>query len=209
LAEKCELKIIYIRGDDHVNKKIIIIGGYLAAGKTTFAIRLSRAINIPYFAKDTFKTALCTSVSLNNREESSRFSAITFDAMMYATERLMETGCPLIIEGNFVPAGIKKVDEAGFIKTLIDRYDYQSLTYKFMGDTQVLYKRFIERDRSPERAQPLRMFSEPSCDEFNRWCRNLDAFDVGRKIIEIDTTDFKKIDFESYIEAARVFFINN
>lgn len=188
-----------------MNRKIIIIEGYLASGKTTYAIQLSKAINIPYLVKDTFKIALCTSVSLNSREESSRFSAITFDAMMYVTERLMETGYPVIIEGNFVPAGLKKVDEAGLIKTLIDRYDYQSLTYKLMGDTQILYKRFIERDKSPERAQLLRMFSEPSYDEFDRGCHNLDEFDVGGKIIKIDTTDFKKIDFENYIETARVF----
>jgi predicted kinase len=91
-----------------MNKKIIIIEGYLASGKSTFAIRLSRAINVPYLVKDTFKSALCTNVPLNSREESSRFSVVTFNAMMYVTERLIETGYPVIIEGNFVPAGIKK-----------------------------------------------------------------------------------------------------
>lgn len=196
------------RGDESVNKKIIIIEGYLASGKTTFAIQLSRALNIPYLVKDTFKIALCTSVQINNREESSRFSAITFDAMMYVTERLMETGYPVIIEGNFVPAGLKIVDEAGFIKALIDRYNYQSLTFKLMGDTRILHKRFIERDKSPERAQVLRAFSEPSYAEFDKWCHSLDEFDVGGKIIEIDTTDFEKVDFERYIETARTF-INN
>jgi len=98
-----------------MNKKIIIIAGYLASGKSTFAVRLSKVINVPYLVKDTFKIALCKSIKINGREESSRFSVVTFNAMMYVTERLIETGFPVIIEGNFVPAGIKKVDEAATI----------------------------------------------------------------------------------------------
>ena len=188
-----------------MNRKIIIIEGYLASGKSTFALRLSKAINVPYLIKDTFKIALCASIPILSREESSRFSAVTFDAMMYAAERLIETGYPVIIEGNFVPHGIKKVDEAGVIKNLIDRYGCQSLTYKFMGDTRILHKRFIEREKTPERGQANMMFSEISFEDFDRFCRNLDAFDVGGEIIKIDTTDFSRVDFENHIEAARLF----
>jgi len=188
-----------------MDRKIIIVGGYLASGKSTFALRLSRAINVPYLIKDTFKIALCSSISIDNREESSRFSAVTFDAMMYATERLLETGYPVIIEGNFVPYGIKKVDEAGVIKKLIDKYDCRSLTYKFMGDTRILHKRFIEREKLPERGQANIMFSEISYNDFDKFCRNLDEFNVGGEIIKIDTTDFDKVDFENYIETARLF----
>ena len=124
---------------------------------------------------------------------------------MYAAERLIEAGYPVIIKGNFVPHGIKKVDEAGVIKTLIDRYGCQPLTYKFMGDTRILHKRFIEREKTPERGQANMMFSEISFEDFDRFCRNLDAFNVGGEIIKIDTTDFSRVDFENHIEAARLF----
>ena len=188
-----------------MNKKMIIIEGYLASGKSTFARRLSREINVPYFVKDTFKIALCDSVKITNWEESSRFSAVTFDAMMYVTERLMETGYPIIIEGNFAPLGIKKVDEAGVIKALIDKYSIQTLTYKFVGDTRILHKRYIKRDKLPERGQVNAMVGDIPYDDFNRYCHNLDTFDVGLEIIKINTTDFFKVDFDSYIEAARLF----
>ena len=79
-----------------MNKKIIVIEGYLASGKSTFAVQLSKTLTIPYLIKDTFKIALCSSLSIADRYESSRFSAVTFDAMMYVTERLMETGYPFI-----------------------------------------------------------------------------------------------------------------
>ena len=188
-----------------MSRKIIIVEGYLASGKSTFAHRLSKELGVPYLIKDTFKAALCASVPITDRAEGSRFSAVTFDAMMYVTERLMETGYPIIIEGNFVPAGVKKTDEAGVIKTLIGKYDYQPLAYKFMGDTRVLHKRFVEREKSPDRGQANIMFSEVLYEDFDIWCRNLDAFNVGGKIIGIDATDFSKVDFESHIEAARMF----
>ena len=41
-----------------MNKTIIVIVGYLASGKSTFARLLSKIISIPYIVKDTFKIAL-------------------------------------------------------------------------------------------------------------------------------------------------------
>ena len=188
-----------------MNKKVIIIEGYLASGKSTFAVRLSKALNIPYFVKDTFKTALCAGVQITGREESSRFSAITFDAMMYTAERLFETGCPFIMEGNFAPRGVKKTDEAGVIKTLIEKYDYLALNFKFRGDTRILHKRFTEREKSPERGQANVMFTEISLTDFDKICHNLDNFNIGGKIIQIDTSDFETADFGKHMDTARSF----
>lgn len=188
-----------------MNKKIIIINGYLASGKSTFALHLSKAIHVPCFIKDTFKIALCQSISIADRNESSRFSAVTFDAMMYAAERMMEAGYPVIIEGNFVPAGVKKTDESMRIRQLISRYGYLSLTFKFTGNTEVLYKRFMEREKSPDRGQVNTLGFEPSLKDFSSWCHNLDGFDAGGKIIEVDTTDFAAVDYEMYFRLADQF----
>ena len=188
-----------------MNNKIIIVEGYLASGKSTFALKLSESLTIPYFIKDTFKIALCENISVNDRNESSRFSAVTFDAMMYAIERLFEVGYPVIIEGNFVPEGVKRIDESKIIRGIINKYSYKSLVFKFSGDTKILHRRFIERERLPERGQVNKMEFEPSYTEFDAWCHNLDKFDVGGKVIKIDTTDFSKVNFERYIEVARLF----
>lgn len=188
-----------------MNRKIIVIAGYLAAGKSTFARRLSTELQIPYLVKDTFKIALCNSLTITGWEESSSFSSVTFDAMMYVTERLMETSCPIIIEGNFVPAGIKKVDEAGTIRALIGKYNCQSLTYKFIADTEILHKRYTERDKLPERGQVNAMLSDISHGDFDRLCHNLDDFSVGGESITIDTTDFSKVDYDKHIHMASQF----
>ena len=49
-----------------MNNKIIIVEGYLASGKSTFALKLSESLTIPYFIKDTFKIALCENISVND-----------------------------------------------------------------------------------------------------------------------------------------------
>ena len=188
-----------------MNNKIIIVEGYLASGKSTFALKLSESLKIPYFIKDTFKIALCENISVNDRNESSRFSAVTLDGMMYAIERLFEVGYPVIIEGNFVPEGVKRIYESKIIRGIIKKYSCKSLVFKFSGDTKILHRRFIERERLPERGQVNKMGFEPSYTEFDAWCHNLDKFDVGGKVIKIDTTDFSKVNFERYIEVARLF----
>jgi len=68
-----------------------------------------------------------------------------------------------------------------------------------------LHKRFVEREKTPERGDANRGFAEMTFDGFDKACRNLDPFDVGGEIINIDTTDFDKVDFEGYILTARRF----
>jgi len=188
-----------------LNKKIIIIAGSLASGKSTFAKRLSRAVNVPCLIKDDFKSALCASVAIGGREESSRFSAVTFDGMMYVAGRLFEVGSPVIIEGNFVPAGVKKVDEAGAIRRLIGEYGYTPLTFKFAGDTEVLHKRFLEREKTLERGRANKIGSDVPYEAFDQWCRNFGRFDVGGETVQVDATDFAKVDFNAHIETVKQF----
>lgn len=68
----CEMKIVLWRGAI-LKRKVIIIEGYLSSGKSTFALQLSKKLNIPYLVKDTFKKALYKNNSITNREESSFF----------------------------------------------------------------------------------------------------------------------------------------
>lgn len=189
----------------HQKKKIIVIEGYLASGKSSFALRLSKETGVPYLIKDTFKTALCERIAIENRKESRRFSAATFDGMMYVAERMFEAGYPLIIEGNFVPAGVKEVNEEGVIRRLIDRYGYEVLTYKFMADTKVLYRRFTEREKMPERGQANVIMEAFTCDDFEQWCHNLDNFSLDGKVIKVDTTNFDTVDFDGLLESAKRF----
>jgi len=188
-----------------MNRKIIIIAGYLASGKSTFARRLSKELNVPCFVKDTFKSAICVGIEIAGREESRRFSAATFSAIAYVAERFMETGHPLILEGNFVLSASGKANEADVLAQLIEKYDYRSLTYIFQGDMHVLCDRFNAREKLPERGQANLMFAELSYEDFKKYITPLGDFTVGGKIVKIDTTNFESVDFARHIETARVF----
>ena len=191
-----------------LNKKIIIIAGYLASGKSTFATRLSREINVPYLIKDAFKTAICASIPVTGREESRRYSAATFDAIAYVAERLMETDYPLIVEGNFMMGGHKKVDEGETLRLLIKKYGYASLTYIFYGNIRVMCDRFNAREKLPERGQANRLFSALSYEDGEKWLPPLAEFTVGGKTVKVDTTDFKTVDYRRLIDTAKIFFKN-
>ncbi len=182
------------------------VQGYLAAGKSTFAQRLAGELRVPCFMKDTFKAALCRQIPLEDRAMKRRFSAVTFDAMCYAAERLLSAGVPVILEGNFVPAGVKAVDEAGALRALAERYHADVLTYHFVGDTRVLHCRFMERENTAERGAANVIGQPVPYATFEGWCRSMDGFDLGGRCVTVDTTDFAAVDQAALIRQAAQFF---
>ena len=185
---------------------IIIIAGYCATGKTTFAARLSQALGIPYFSKDLVKIALNRSFPVENRADSRQLSAIAFDAIAFNAERLMKVGLPVIVEANFVMrenhGGLK---EGRALRDLIKRFKYQSLTYVFLGDLPVLYKRFAARDMLPERGTANKMWGEYTFEDYLEDNIHLAEFNIGGEIVKIDATGFDAIDFCKYIKVAHTF----
>ena len=190
-----------------INKgSIIIITGYCAAGKTTFAAKLSQRLGIPYFSKDLVKIALNRSFPVESGADSRQLSAIAFDAIAFNAERLMEVRLPLIVEANFTMkenhGGVK---EGEVLRGLVARYNYRSLTYVFLGDLPVLYKRFMARDALPERGAANKMWGEYTYGDYLEDNVHLADFNIGGEIVKIDATDFGAVDFCKYIKVAHTF----
>jgi len=189
-----------------MTKKIIIIAGYAAAGKTTFAKGLMSELAVPYFAKDEVKIALDRNFAVANRNDSKRLSAIAFDAMEFVIERFMEAGQPIIVEANFVMnpnhGGIKEGDA---LRRLIDKYGYSVLTYIFLGDMPKLYERFAARNVLPSRGDANKMWGDFTFDDYVEFSTPLGKFNIGGEIVKIDTTDIGSVDFSKYIQVAKSF----
>jgi len=189
-----------------MNKKIIIIAGYGAAGKTTFAVKLSETLGIPYFSKDMIKIALNRSFSVESQADSRRLSAITFDGIEFIVERFMEANQPLIIEANFVmKENHNRVREGDVLRELIAHYGYRSLTYVFLGDLEVIYERFMARESLPERGVANIMWGEYTFEDYSNANIPMGKFNIGGEIVKIDTTDFAAVNFNEYIEMAHTF----
>ena len=189
-----------------LNRKIIIIGGYCATGKSTFAAVLSKKFGVSHFCKDDVKIALNRSIAVNNRADSRILSATAFDAMAFTAERLMETGLPLILEANFVMRpNHNGLHEGNALRDLISRHGYKSLTYIFHGDLEVLYRRFAARDVLPERGVANKMWGNFTFDDYVQANLHLTDLDVGGCVVKIDTTDFASVDFEGYTRIAHEF----
>lgn len=180
--------------------KIILVAGYVAGGKTTFSLRLSQSLNIPVFNKDKIKSVLGDYIKINNRKESKNLSRATFGIMAHIAENLMKTEIPFILESNFIDS------EAAILKDLISKYNYKALSYVFVGDLHIIHKRFIERDNSPEREVSNRIYGLlDDYSVFEESIMPLGKFNIGDKIVKVNTTTFENVDFESYIKEAYEF----
>lgn len=186
----------------------ILVAGMPASGKSTMAKALAEKEKLPVISKDTIKEFLYDNIGFQSRAEKVNLGNASMEIMYYVAEQLMKAGCPFILENNFEYAS-----ECG-IKTLLEKYQYSALTIILTGDYQEIYRRFLEREISPDRHRghvvndcfPEKKERSPeeiktSAISYENYVhsarkRGFDDFFAGSKRIKVDTTDFSKIDME-------------
>ena len=71
---------------------------------------------------------------------------------------------------------------------------------------KVLHKRYLERDTTPERDRANR--SDGILDDyeiFEKSIKSLGEFNVGDRILKIDTTNINDLNYATYINEAKLF----
>ena len=117
-------------------RKIILIGGVLAAGKSTYANILKEKYKLTVVTKDRLKEILGDNILVTNREENKKLSVICFDLMKYLLECNMTN---LVLECNF------KDYELVELKDLCKSLGYEVMSLIFDADNEILHERFIKR----------------------------------------------------------------
>ena len=186
----------------------ILVTGIPAAGKSTMAEAVSERLKLPVISKDTVKELLFDNVGFHSREEKVNLGIASMEIMYYVARQLMKTGQPFILENNF-----EYSSESG-MKNLLENYPYPVLTITLTGDYRVIYRRFLERESSPDRhrghvvndcypEKKENHIKTPkaktlSCEDFIHGIekRGFDAFYVDSRQIKVDTSDFSKINME-------------
>lgn len=120
-------------------KKLILILGDLASGKSTTADILSKKYSIPALKKDTVKELLGDTIGFADREENLRLSRATFEILLYAFDRISLSGGDLILESNFRESELER------LIALAEERSYSTLSLLLTADTKILYQRYLKR----------------------------------------------------------------
>ncbi len=172
-------------------KKLILIGGVLAGGKSTFSNLVGKRFGISVVNKDRLKEILGDNIYTANREENKKLSVISFELMMYLIDG---EGEALILESNFKDYELKELTA----KCISNGCDVLSIV--FDGDDATLHKRFNKR--LSENRHPVHKsqdFTELSA--FKATLDELRGADYPGEIIRVDCTDFSyQEDEKLYLE---------
>ncbi len=184
-----------------MKNKIILVTGYPAAGKSTFSKELAMRLNIPCFNKDNIKEILGNGFGPETGEVYKKGSAVTVMLLLYIAECFLKTKNICILESNF------SLPECEEIKSLLNKYNYECLTFVFIGNLDVLSDRYFSREKSEKRSW---VFIRPKDKKsLEQYCleTKLGQVEIGETII-VDTTSFKEIDFDKLFITANNFIVS-
>jgi len=182
-----------------MKNKIILVGGYCAAGKSTFSLKLSQMFSIPCFNKDIIKEVLGDGFGPENNMVENKGSVATFLLMLHIAECFLQTGKICILESNF------KSKEIEQIKILLEKYNCECLTFIFKGDFEVLFDRYMKRDVSEKRHWVHNTTGE-NIDNFKHGHLQLGIGEAGiGQTIFTDATSFTEINYTNLLDSAKNF----
>lgn len=177
---------------------LIIVTGRPAAGKSALATWLSQQLGIPVMRKDNIREVLFDGLGWKDRARAQRLGRTSIDLMFYFAESQLEVGCALILDNAFDPA----LSASRFL-ALKTKYGTETIQIVCDSDGETLFNRFRERAKSGTRHP-----GHGDDDVLNELCAYLAReqpliMEIGGSVIEVDTTDFAKIDYQSILHKVK------
>lgn len=165
-------------------KKLLLIMGDLATGKSTFANMLSKRYDTVLFCKDPIKENLGNSFGYSNRAENLKLSHATAELLYLIFSEFAEVNKDLILESNFRIAELERLHQ------IAEENDYQVLTLVLRGDIQVLHKRYLNRMNNENRPAVHLCPEFNTIEGFGAYLTSLRTSTVPGVAIWIDANDF-------------------
>lgn len=165
-------------------KKLLLVMGDLATGKSTFASILSKRYDTNIFFKDSIKEVLGDTIGFSNREENLKLSRATMELMFFIFSEFGKLNKNLILEANFHTAELEKLHE------IANENNYQVLTLALRGDVEILYKRYLNRMQNENR-HPVHLSTTLDIfDDFKSYTEYLRSERIPGNAIYINADDF-------------------
>ena len=179
-------------------KKLILIGGVLAGGKSTFSHLVGERFGITVINKDRLKEILGDNIPTANREENKKLSVISFELMMYLA------GCEgnvLVLESNF------KDYELAELRAFASEKGIDVLSIFLDGDDATLHARFNKR--LSENRHPVHKSQDfTRIEDFTATLDELRLAVYPGELVRVDCTDFSYQTDEGLYERIKVFIDN-
>ena len=179
-------------------KKLIIITGELATGKSTLADRIAKRRGIPRFRKDDLKEILADNIGFADREQNRKLSVVAVKLMDNLLEVICATDGDLILEANF------RQEEYDHLTCLARKRGYKVLTISMTGDDRVLYERYAQRSGAGRHSSHLTVPAQ-TFEVFTAYQHQLLLSDLQEPCIRMDTTDPACVFGEEILQKAAAF----
>lgn len=176
---------------------LIIVSGPPASGKSTLARQIARELGLPLLHKDGIKESLFDSLGWQDRAWSKRLGIATYRLLYYFVEVELAAGLSLVVESNFAAVATAE------FKRLQEKYPFRPFQVMCFADGKTLVERYTARANDPAR-HPGHVDLETLAEIEEVLSRGrLEPLDLGGEIMEIDTTDFYKIDVAGIVARLR------
>ena len=165
-------------------KKLILIGGALATGKSTYSLILKEKFSVNLLNKDRLKEILGDNILVTNRIENKKLSVACFDLMIYILENNFNN---LVIESNF------KDYELKVLKEKCNELNYDVLSIVFDAEDEILHQRFIKRlDENRHYVHKSQDFT--NIEDFKNMLNDLRKGEYFGEVIRVncDSFDYQK-----------------
>lgn len=164
-------------------KKLILVTGDLASGKTRYSNLLSEKYSIPIIHKDPIKEVLGDTIGFSNREENKKLSEASRQLMALFMEEYLKTGENLIMESNF------RKEEIDRLTLKAGEFGYSTLVLCLQADVKVLHARYVERITKEHRHPVHQSTTFDIFEDFKAYVEGSRENLTGN-VINIDANDF-------------------
>lgn len=165
-------------------KKLLLVTGDLATGKSAFANILSKRYNTNVFSKDSIKEVLGDTVGFSDREENKRLSRATAELMSFIFSEFAKLNKDLILESNFRASELEKLHQTA------KENGYRVLTLVLRGDLTVLHKRYLNRMKNENRHPVHLSTTFDIFDDFRDYNEALRSEKIPGNTLYISADDF-------------------